>query len=102
MPDVYAKVSGSCGEVTVQLIDKATMPPPFVEQWLTSKVNQRYTELTFTKLESFYKAQPVWEQRKHNFIDFVKTLFELVKKTIEHLLSFKIDKQGKKVILQYS
>ena len=102
MPEVYAKIYASCDQVTVRLINKLTMKTPFVEVWLTTKVNQRQTELTFDKLESFYKIQPVWVQRKHDFIRFLKNLFETVKNSVEHLLSFKIDRYEKKVILQYA
>ena len=102
MHEVYAKIDVSCDEVTVTLISLATMKTPFVEEWLTSKINQRQTELTFNKLESFYKTQPVWVKHRHDFMKFLKTLFETVKKIAEHLVSYKIDKQEKKIILQYA
>lgn len=102
IPNVYAKVSASCEEITVLLINKASMQPPFVEEWLTSKVNQKQTELTFDKLESFYKTQPAWVQRTQNFIKFIKNLFEKIRQKFDNLLGFKIDKQEKKVILQYA
>lgn len=102
IPEVYAKVDVQLDCITVRLIDRATMKPPFVEEWLRSKVQQKHAEFAFDKLESFYKTQPVWVQRKHNFITFVKNLFNAVKKATKELLSFKIDKQSKKVVLQYA
>ena len=102
LPEVYAKVDVSLDCITVRLIDRATMKQPFVEEWLHTKVQQKHSEFTFDKLEGFYKTQPIWVQRKHNFIKFIKQLFETVKKVTKELLSFKIDKQSKKVLLQYA
>jgi hypothetical protein len=102
IPAVYAKLDVQLDCIIVRLIDRTTMKPPFVEKWLHSKVQQKHSEFAFDKLESFYKTQPVWMQRKHNFITFVKNLFNAVKEVAKELLSFKIDKQSKKVVLQYA
>lgn len=103
IPEVYAKIEDvSMDGITVRLIDRATMEQPFVEKWLQSKVQQRYSELTFDRLESFYKTQPLWVQHKHNFLKFLKRIFETIKKVTQELLSYKIDKRSKKVILQYA
>jgi hypothetical protein len=97
MPNVYAKVFAACDKITVQLIDKASIQPSFIEEWLAKQ-----TELTFHKLESFYKTQPDWVQRQHSFYKFIANTFEAVKQIVKHLFYFKIDRQEKKVILVYS
>ena len=104
VPEVYAKIDVSHNEVLVRLIDRDTITPPFVKEWLNMKVKQRETIFSFDKLESFYKSQPRWVQHKYKFLEFIEVLFNVVKDTNEDLVTFKfkINKKEKRVDVLYS